>query len=194
MQLSPSVKDKKSQLRSDALARRDAMPASSRAAVVETVTQRPFPVTVKQGMIVSGYSPMKSEFNPVPLMRRLADAGANLALPVTPKRGNPLIMRAWAFGDEMASGVWGIREPKSESPEVFPDIMLVPLAAFDRNGHRIGYGAGYYDMTITRIRGMKPVIAIGLAFAAQEIEQVPATPFDARLDLVLTENEIIDFR
>jgi 5-formyltetrahydrofolate cyclo-ligase len=149
---------------------------------------------VKPDMIVSGYSPMKSEFNPVPLMRKLADAGARLALPVTPKRGNPLIMRAWAFGDELASGVWGIREPGPEAPEVFPDIVLVPLAAFDRAGHRIGYGAGYYDLTIARIRALKPVTAIGLAFAAQEIDRVPATPFDQRLDLVLTESEMIDFR
>lgn len=184
----------KATLRSEALARRDAMPAAERAAAVETIVQRPFPVALKPGVIVSGYSPMKSELNPVPLMRKLADAGAGLALPVTPKRGNPLIMRAWAFGDELASGVWGIREPKPESPEVFPDIMLVPLAAFDRNGHRIGYGAGYYDMTIARIRGMKPVVTIGVAFAVQEIEEVPATPFDARLDLVLTERETIDFR
>ncbi len=184
----------KAALRQSALARRDAIPASERAAAVETVLQRPFPVAVAAGAIVSGYSPMKSEFNPVPLLRKLADAGAKLALPVTPKRGNPLIMRAWAFGDEMAAGVWGIREPKPEAPEVFPDIMLVPLAAFDRNGHRIGYGAGYYDMTITRIRGKKAVTTIGLAFAAQEIERVPATAFDARLDLVLTENETIDFR
>ena len=75
-----------------------------------------------------------------------------------------------------------------------PDILLVPLATFDRDGHRIGYGAGYYDLTISALRAMKPVIAIGLAFAAQEIENVHATPRDARLDLVLTEAEIIDFR
>jgi 5-formyltetrahydrofolate cyclo-ligase len=184
----------KSTLRQSALARRETMPAAERAAAVETVTHRRFPVVVSPGMIVSGYSPMKSEFNPVPLMRTLADAGASLALPVTPKRGNPLIMRAWAFGDELASGVWGIREPKPESPEVFPDIMLVPLAAFDRTGHRIGYGAGYYDMTIARIRAMKSVTTIGLAFAVQEIGKVPATPFDQQLDLVLTENETIDLR
>jgi 5-formyltetrahydrofolate cyclo-ligase len=184
----------KSTLRQAALARRDAIPAAVRAAAVEAVTQRRFPVAVRPGMIVSGYSPLKSEFNPVPLMRKLADAGASLALPVTPKRGNPLIMRAWTFGDELASGVWGIREPKPEAPEVFPDIMLVPLAAFDRAGDRVGYGAGYYDMTIARIRAMKPVMAIGLAFAAQEVGKVPATSFDQRLDLVLTEDETIDFR
>ncbi len=155
---------------------------------------RAFPVTISPQVIVSGYSPMKSEFNPIPLMRKLADAGARLALPVTPKRGNPLIMRAFAFGDELASGVWGIREPKPEAPEVFPDIMLVPLAAFDRAGHRIGYGAGYYDRTIARIRAMKPVTTIGLAFAVQEIGKVPATPFDQQLDLVLTESETIEIR
>jgi 5-formyltetrahydrofolate cyclo-ligase len=103
-------------------------------------------------------------------------------------------MRAYAFGDEFARGQWGIREPKPEAPEVFPDILIVPLACFDRAGHRIGYGAGYYDMTINRLRGMKPVVAIGMALAAQEIGRVPATERDARLDFVLTEHETINFR
>jgi len=143
---------------------------------------------------VSGFSPLKSEINPVPLMRAFATAGARLALPVVAGKGKPLTMRSWSFGEPLLSGVWGIREPPPEAPEVFPDILIVPLLAFDRAGHRVGYGAGYYDMTIARLRGMKRVIAIGLAFAAQEIDQVPATPRDAALDLVLTEHEIIDFR
>lgn len=170
------------------------MPAAERTKAVDIITQRPFPVAVPRGVIVSGFSPIKTEFNPVPLMRKLADAGASLALPVVAGRGLPLTMRAWKFGDEMASGVWGIREPKPDSPEVFPDILLVPLAAFDREGQRIGYGAGHYDRTIQRLREMKKVAAIGVCFAVQEIEHVPATAFDQRLDLVLTENEIIDFR
>lgn len=194
MIVAQSASPSKSQLRVEALQRRDALPAAERAAAAQTIAARPLPVAVPEGAIVSGYSPMRSELNPVPLMRRLSDSGARLALPVVVGRGKPLIMRAWSFGDELDSGVWGIREPKADAPEVFPDILLVPLAAFDRRGHRIGYGAGYYDMTITRIRTMKPAIAIGLAFAAQEIEQVPATPFDARLDLVLTEREVIDLR
>jgi len=144
------------------------------------------------GTIVSGFSPMKTEINPIPLMRKLADTGARLALPAIAGRGKPLIMRAWAFGEALASGQWGIREPVAEAPEVAPDILIVPLAAFDRAGHRIGYGAGYYDMTINALRAMKSVTAIGIAFAAQEISQVPVTERDARLDLVLTENEIID--
>jgi 5-formyltetrahydrofolate cyclo-ligase len=137
---------------------------------------------------------MKSEINPVPLMRKLADAGATLALPVVAGKGKPLIMRAWSLGEPLASGVWGIREPKPEAPEVFPDILIVPLLAFDRRGHRIGYGAGYFDMTIAALRARKPVVAAGIAFAAQEIAEVPTTPRDARLDLVLTEREVIDWR
>src|SRR5262245_20218733 len=178
-------------LRREALARRDALPPSVRAPAAEAVAKRPFPIEVPVGAIVSGYSPMKSEFNPVPLMRRLADAGARLALPVVTGRGKPLIMRAWSFGAPLATGVWGIREPPPEAPDVDPDILLVPLAAFDRRGHRIGYGAGYYDLTITGLRARKPVTAVGLAFAAQEIYAVPITPSDARLDLVLTEREVI---
>ena len=189
-----SIKDLKSELRRSAFAKRDALPAPMRAAAAETIAGRTFPVPVPAGAVVSGYSPMNSELNPVPLMRKLADAGAQLALPVVQGRGKPLVMRAWSFGEALTSGIWGIREPTAQAAEVFPDIMLVPLAAFDRAGHRIGYGAAYYDMTIARIRAMKPVIAVGLGFAAQEADTIPVEPHDARLDLVLTEHEIVDFR
>ena len=138
--------------------------------------------------------PLKTEINPLPLMRKLSQSGAQLALPAIDGRGKPLVMRAFALGDELASGQWGIREPKADAPEVVPDILLVPLLAFDRSGHRIGYGAGYYDMTIAKFRSKKPVIAVGIAFAAQEIDQVPVTARDARLDLVLTERDVIDLR
>ena len=181
-------------LRKAALARRDALGADVRAAAAQAIAARPFPMPVPPGAIVSGFMPLKSEINPLPLMRALAEAGAKLALPVVAGKGKPLTMRAFTFGDVLASGVWGIREPKPEAPEVFPDILLVPLLAFDRSGHRIGYGAGYYDMTITALRARKSVAAVGIAFAAQEVAQVPSTPRDARLDLVLTEHEIIDVR
>ena len=168
-------------------------PAAERAAAAETIAARAFPVAVA-GTIVSGFSPMKTEINPIPLLRKLADAGAQLALPAIAGRGMPLIMRAWKFGDPLKSGQWGIREPMPEAPEVAPDILIVPLAAFDRAGHRIGYGAGYYDMTINALRAKKQVVAIGIAFAAQEIPKVPATRARRALDLVLTEREVIDFR
>jgi 5-formyltetrahydrofolate cyclo-ligase len=192
--MAPSVEDAKTAIRRDARARRDALPPDVRAAAAQAIAARPFPVAVTPGAIVSGFMPLKSEINPVPLMRALADAGARLALPVVAGRGRPLIMRAYAFGETLAAGVWGIREPKPEAPEVFPDIVLVPLLAFARNGHRVGYGAGYYDMTIAALRAQKTVLAVGIAFAAQEIAGVPTTPRDARLDLVLTEREVIDCR
>jgi len=184
----------KAQLREQALARRDALPADERAAAAEAIAARPFPLTVTADMIVSGFSPMKREINPLPLMRKAAQLGARLALPAIAGRGKPLIMRAYAFGDELARGQWGIREPKAEAPDVAPDILIVPLAAFDRAGHRIGYGAGYYDMTINALRAKKKAVAMGIAFAAQEIASVPATERDARLDFVLTEREVIDLR
>ena len=126
-------------------------------------------------------------------MRELADAGAQLALPVVAGRGKPLIMRAWAFGEALGSGVWGIREPKPEAPEVVPDILIVPLLAFDRAGHRhrlwrrllrhddhapAREEAGHRHRHRLRRAGNR--------------RRCPTTPRDARLDLVLTEREIID--
>ncbi len=184
----------KTELRRKALTRRDALPAAERQQAAEMIAARAFPVAVAPGTIVAGFMPMKSEINPLPLLRALAGTGARLALPVVAGQGKPLIMRAWAFGEPLAAGVWGIREPEPAAPEVAPDILIVPLLAFDRAGQRVGYGAGYYDRTIAALRAKQPVLAIGLAFAAQEIAAVPATPHDAPLDLVLTEREVIDLR
>ena len=191
---STQAAQQKDLLRRQAIARRDALPAAERTAAAEAIAAREFPVTVTPGSVVSGFMPMSSEINPVPLMRKLASAGAKLALPVVAGRGQPLTMRAWSMGEPLAAGVWGIREPRPEAPPVEPDILLVPLLAFDRSGHRIGYGAGYFDLTIEALRRTKTIVAVGIAFAAQEISAVPATPRDARLDLVLTERETIDFR
>jgi 5-formyltetrahydrofolate cyclo-ligase len=189
-----TIADRKAELRKEGRARRAAIPVIEQSEAAQTIAARGLPVAVTPGVTVSGYAPIKSEISPLPLMRRAAEAGANLALPVIQGRGTPLIMRAWSFGESLGSGVWGIREPKPEAPEVFPDILLVPLLSFDRAGYRLGYGAGYYDMTIARLRAMKQVVAIGIAFAAQEVAEVPKTSRDERLDLVVTEREIIDLR
>ena len=187
------ISKRKAALRDSVLVRRDAMPAPERQAAAEALAARGLPRDVKPGLIVSGFMPMKTEINPLPLMRTLAGEGAALALPCIDARGKPLIMRAYAFGDELKSGQWGIREPMPTALEVKPDILLVPLACFDRTGQRIGYGAGYYDRTIAKLRAFKPITTIGIAFAVQEIPQVPATEHDERLDFVLTEKEIIAF-
>ncbi|HWM45995.1 MAG TPA: 5-formyltetrahydrofolate cyclo-ligase [Xanthobacteraceae bacterium] len=192
--VSDPVAAAKAKLRQTMLAGREALPVAERVAAAETLAARGLPIPVPPGAVVSGYSPLKSEISPVPLMRRLADAGAKLALPVVQGRSHPLIMRAWAFGEPLGSGVWGIREPKPEAPEVFPDILIVPLLAFDRRGERLGYGAGHYDRTIARLRTMKPIVTIGVAFAAQEVPDLPSTSLDERLDFVLTERDVIDLR
>jgi 5-formyltetrahydrofolate cyclo-ligase len=194
MTSSTGIEETKAALRREAMARRDALLAETRKAAAETIAARKFPLSVGPGTIVSGFMPLKTEISPLPLMEKLGQAGARLALPAIAGRGKPLIMRAWAWGEALDRGQWDIREPKPDAAEVEPDILLVPLLAFDRAGHRIGYGAGYYDMTIYRLRARKPTMAVGIAFAAQEVPTVPATPRDERLDLVLTEREVIAFK
>jgi 5-formyltetrahydrofolate cyclo-ligase len=184
----------KAELRTAALVARDALSTEDRAAAAQAMAARGLPVEIKRGAIVSGYSPIRSEIDPVPLMRALAAEGARLALPAVTARGKSLAFRAWSAGDRLMLGPLGILEPSPAATEVIPDIMLVPLAAFDRSGHRIGYGAGHYDYTLAHLRKIKPVIAIGLAFAAQEIEAVPALQHDVALDYVLTEAKVFVFR
>ncbi len=194
MTASLRIDQRKKETREAAFARRDALPAAERQAAAETIAARPFPLPVGPGVIVSGFSPIRTEINPLPLMRKLEAAGAGLALPVIAGKGKPLIMREYRFGDPLEARVWGIREPRAAAPEVEPDILIVPLAAFDRHGNRVGHGAGYYDMTIARLRSIKPVTAVGIAYAVQEVAEVPVTDRDARLDLVLTERDVFDFR
>jgi 5-formyltetrahydrofolate cyclo-ligase len=184
----------KTLLRREATTRRDVLPAEERKAAAKAVAAREFPLSITPSTIISGFMPLKNELDPQPLMRKLVGEGARLVLPAVIGRGKPLAMREWAFGDTLATGVWGIREPKPEAASMDPEILLVPLLAFDRTGHRIGYGAGYYDLTITLLRARKSVVAVGLAFAVVEVSTVPVTPRDARLDLVLTEREVIDLR
>jgi 5-formyltetrahydrofolate cyclo-ligase len=190
----PTLGSLKPQLRQAALARRDALPADERAQAAVHIGARPLALPIAASAVVSGFCPMRSEIDPLPLMRQLAARGATLALPLVQGRGCPLLFRAYAFGDPLKPGTWGIHEPLSEAALVAPDLLIVPLAAFDRRGHRIGYGAGYYDMTLRRLRAQKSIVAIGLGFAVQEISAVPATSRDERLDLVLTERELIDCR
>ncbi|NVO16018.1 MAG: 5-formyltetrahydrofolate cyclo-ligase [Rhodoplanes sp.] len=184
----------KAALRRAALVRRGALRPENRAAAAAAIAARPLPVRVAAGMVVSGYIPIRSELDPGPLMRRFVEQGAGLALPVVVGRGRPLVFRAFAPGVPLVTAAFGLLEPAPEAPEVVPDVLLVPLACFDRSGHRIGYGAGHYDMTLRALRAERTIVAIGVAFAAQEIARVPATMQDERLDLVVTEADVIDFR
>ncbi len=140
------------------------------------------------GTVVSGYVRFRSEIDPGPLMARLAAAGCVLSLPRTPAARAPggLTFHRWAPGEPLETSAFGVREPSADAPVLEPDTLLVPLLGFDRAGGRLGYGAGHYDRTLARLRARKPVTAIGLAYACQEVPLVPTAPTDQRLDGVLT--------
>lgn len=184
----------KDELRGRALARRDMLSVEQRVEAAQAIAVASLPVELPRGAIVAGYSPINSEIDPFLLMRALADKGATLALPVIIARDHALIFRVWHPDQGLVRGPFGIFQPSSDASEAEPDIVLVPLAAFDRAGHRIGYGRGYYDRTLQNLRAMKKMTVIGTAFAVQEIEVVPALPHDEQLDCVLTERELIDLR
>ena len=135
--------------------------------------------------VVSGFSSLPDEFRVWPLLRRLHGEGHALAMPVMQGKGLPLVFRAWAPGDAMDKAVWGIAEPRADKPVLEPDIVLVPLLAFDATGWRLGYGGGYYDRTLRGLRARKSIVAIGLAYDESQVDAVPHLDYDERLDWVL---------
>jgi 5-formyltetrahydrofolate cyclo-ligase len=141
------------------------------------------------GAVVAGFWPIEVEIDIRPLLVALHERGHPIVLPVTPKRGEALTFRLWLPGDVMVPGRFGTMRPTGE--ERVPSFLLVPLLAFDRSGNRLGYGAGYYDRTLT---GLPDAFALGCAYAAQEVDQVPVAPYDAQLDAVATERGVIFFK
>ncbi|HEV2676616.1 MAG TPA: 5-formyltetrahydrofolate cyclo-ligase [Aliidongia sp.] len=145
-----------------------------------------------QPRIVSGFWSIQSEIDVRPLMLTLASAtGAMLAMPVVMGRGQSLVFRRWHVGMPMVAGPFGTAHPAESEPVLVPDLILVPLLAFDRRRHRLGYGAGFYDRTLAALRSAGPVTAVGIAYAAQEVAEVPTCDHDERLDLILTERGLI---
>ena len=139
----------KADLRTAALAKREALSDEQRAAAAQAIAKRGLPFAIAPGMVVSGYSPIRSEIDPAPLMRKLAEQGARLALPAVLSRGKSLAFRAWSPDDRLMLGPLGILEPSPAAAELVPDIMLVPLAAFDRSGTASAMARG---ITTTRSR------------------------------------------
>jgi 5-formyltetrahydrofolate cyclo-ligase len=150
-------------------------------------------LAVKPGSAVTGYIPFRDELDPRPLLMALEERGFRLAAPAIVERDQPLVFRQWDVHAGFAPGRFGfgIPEPSPDSPVVEPDLLLVPMLAFDRRGHRLGYGRGYYDRTLALWRGRRPIVAAGLAFAAQEVLSLPIGGDDQRLDWIITEAGLI---
>ena len=141
--------------------------------------------------VFSGYMPMGSEFDPWPIIERLRATGAPLCLPWSADRESPLLFRRFDSRAGLIADSAGIPSPPPSSPEMDPDLVLCPLLAFDRQGHRLGQGAGHYDRTLIALRARKPVFVLGVGYAAQEVASLPVGPHDAPLDAIATENEYI---
>ena len=148
---------------------------------------------VKTPAIVSGFWPMAEELDVRPLMAELFEQGCQLALPVVVAGKQPLVFRAWRPGDPLEAGVFGTLHPSPGRDVVEPDALIVPLLAVDEEGWRLGYGGGFYDRTLARLRGRKTITAVGVGFDAQRVSDVPHGPDDQRLDWLLTDKRACAF-
>ncbi|MEQ8901437.1 MAG: 5-formyltetrahydrofolate cyclo-ligase [Roseovarius sp.] len=144
-----------------------------------------------RGVPLAGYMPIRSEIDPLPAMAEAAAHGP-VAVPVIAGADLPLDFSLWEPGCALREGPFGAMVPEVDR-FIEPEILIVPLVAFDRAGGRLGYGGGFYDRTLERLRSRRPTLAIGFAYAAQEAEGLPLEPTDQPLDMVVTEAEVISF-
>ena len=180
----------KDALREEVFARRNALDRAWRGRAAHTIAERALALPELQTLApIGAYWPIRSEVDPRPLMEALLARGQEIAL--SQIRHPHLIWRLWRPGDVLVKGGFGVREPGPDAPECFPKALLVPLAAFDRSGARLGYGKGHFDRAIAALSAMHPVLAVGLAFSAQEIDRVPVEDHDRRLDVIVTEADVI---
>jgi 5-formyltetrahydrofolate cyclo-ligase len=187
------VRELKRRLRAEALTRRDALDPQWRLEASLEMAKVAKLIEIEPGAVVSGFWPMRSEVDIRPLMFALREKGARLCLPAILDK-QTIVFRELVRGAEMVEMGFGTYGPAPEAEELHPAIMLVPLAAFDWRGHRIGYGAGYYDRAIEKLHtnGQQPRL-IAVAFDCQEVEEVPDQPHDIRLPEILTETGLRAF-
>lgn len=187
---SSSLSILKDRLRQEALAARDDLDEVFRhrasLQIAKTVLELP---ELKGLNPIGAYWPIRSEVDPRPLTEALIARGQDVAL--SQILHPHLSFRQWRPGDPLVKGGFGVREPGPDAPEVFPKALLMPLAAFDRRGGRIGYGKGHFDRAIADLSTQHPVLTVGLAYAVQEIDAVPVEPHDRKLDLIVTEAGLI---
>jgi 5-formyltetrahydrofolate cyclo-ligase len=182
------IADTKRRLRTDAKSARAAARAAQSGAPMHLAARFLAEVPLRPEAVVGGYWPVGDEMDVRPLLQALHGEGMALALPTVTSRGTPLTFRAWRPGDVMTPGAHDIPAPLADAPPAIPDLLIVPLLAFDRRGWRLGYGAGYYDRTLEAFAAAgRAVTAVGVAYAAQELPQVPHDDGDRRLDAVVTD-------
>lgn len=187
----PMIDEQKRALRRAATERRSLLARDAGPGIGEILADRfldaiPLP---PKGAIASGFWSMGDEIDVKPLLHRLHDLGYRCCLPVTVKRGLPLLFRQWQPGDTLVSGGFGTSIPGPAAPELQPDLLIVPLLAFDRRGYRLGYGGGFYDRTLQALRATGPRLAVGVGLSGQEVSEVPREDYDQRLDWMVTERE-----
>ena len=181
----------KAALRKQARERRNVFFSGLSAAERERAFARPpspFKALIRPGMIVSGYFAMGSEADPSALLRWLDQAGCAIALPHVASVGSPMRFLRWRHGDLLETGVYGLRQPDKDSPVCAPDLVLMPMLAFDPELNRLGQGAGFYDRALA---DLPDSIRIGLAWSVQQWPALPADPWDIRMNAVITEKEWI---
>jgi 5-formyltetrahydrofolate cyclo-ligase len=186
--------DPKAALRRATLSRREAVEPTVRAALGRRLAEEGLCLArLWRPRFVSAFHPLRDEPDTLPLLTALAAEGFATALPAVVSRGAPLSFRPWQPGEPTRAGAMSIREPLAETPLVDPDLLFVPLACFDRRGHRIGYGGGFYDRTLARLRAIKPVHAVGVAYGVCEVDAVPYETHDQSVDAIVTERETLLF-
>lgn len=182
------LKKSKNEMRESALEERAGLEAAFGEWAAERATRHALALIEQfPDAVVSGYHPFGSEIDCLPLLEALAEAGHATCLPVVVEKGAPLVFRRWRPGDATVAGVHGIPVPPESAEVVAPDLLIVPLLAFDMRGYRLGYGGGFYDRTLASLRAEREVTAVGFAFAGQEVEEVPEGPQDQPLDWIITE-------
>ncbi len=182
-----SISADKAALRQQAERRRAGLAASAPDAGASLWRHLAGCVPAPGGRIVSAYMPIGSEIDVLPTMYALHEAGAICAMPVVTPRGQPLVFRRWSPGARMITRAWGLSEPTDDAEVLEPDIMLIPMLAFDDAGYRLGYGGGYYDRTLAAARPTRNVAAIGVAYAGQRMPHVPREATDQPCDRIVTE-------
>ncbi len=169
-----------------------AQAASAAAALARLLIEQ---AALPAGAAVSGYWPLAGELDPRPAMLALAERGHPLCLPRLQGSSQPLRFHAWQPGQALVPGRFNLLEPAAEWPALTPQVLLVPLLAFDNRCRRLGWGKGFYDRTLAELRAADPAtLAIGVAFAAQEVDAVPVAAYDQRLDAVVTEIGLYRYR